>query len=97
MLFRSKSAADRLESADEVARLLEDCLAHAQQPDAIPLPLVAQKLTALLPTQSRSRPSMWLALAVGLVSIALAIIFVPWLPPGTHVPEAPLPNAAQAQ
>jgi uncharacterized protein (TIGR03067 family) len=34
----SKQAADRYQSADEVAELLEACLAHVQQPTAAPLP-----------------------------------------------------------
>jgi len=82
----SNSATDRFESAVGVASLLEDCLAHAQQPDAVPLPLVAQKLTALLPTQSRFRRSTWLAMAIGLVSIALTVILVPGLQPGNALP-----------
>ena len=34
----SKQAGDRFESAGEVAELLEGCLAHVQQPTAVPLP-----------------------------------------------------------
>lgn len=34
----SKQAADRPHSAEETAELLEDCLAHVQQPDSTPLP-----------------------------------------------------------
>jgi len=34
----SKQSADRFESASEVAVLLEECLAHVQQPTAVPLP-----------------------------------------------------------
>ncbi len=34
----SKSPKDRYDSADEVATLLEDWLAHVQQPDVVPLP-----------------------------------------------------------
>lgn len=34
----SKRAADRFESAEEVQELLEQCLAHVQQPDSVPLP-----------------------------------------------------------
>ncbi len=82
----SKSAADRFESADDVARLLEECLAHAQQPDAIPLPLVVRMLTALLPPRARSRRWNWLAVPIGLVSIGLAVILVPGLQPGNALP-----------
>lgn len=38
MKLLAKSAADRFESADQVAELLEDCLAHIQQPTTMPLP-----------------------------------------------------------
>jgi serine/threonine-protein kinase len=34
----AKNAADRFPSADYVANLLEDCLAHVQQPSVVPLP-----------------------------------------------------------
>jgi len=34
----SKEPGDRFESASEVAELLEECLAHVQQPTAVPLP-----------------------------------------------------------
>ena len=38
MKLLAKSADDRYESADQVAELLEDCLAHVQQPTTTPLP-----------------------------------------------------------
>jgi serine/threonine protein kinase len=38
----SKISSDRFESADEVATLLEECLAHLQQPSVAPLPLMLQ-------------------------------------------------------
>ena len=34
----AKEANNRFKSADEVAKLLEDCLAHVQQPTTVPLP-----------------------------------------------------------
>ncbi len=39
----SKPAADRIESADELAKLMEACLAHVQQPQTIALPSLAKK------------------------------------------------------
>lgn len=45
----SKQPDDRFESAREVAELLEECLAHVQQPTAVPLP-------ASLVTQSNGSP-----------------------------------------
>lgn len=38
MKLLAKSADGRLDSAEEVAKLLEDCLAHVQQPSTSPLP-----------------------------------------------------------
>ena len=38
----SKNASDRFSSADEVATLLEECLAHLQRPSTVPLPLMLQ-------------------------------------------------------
>ncbi len=38
MKLLSKSPDDRFESAEQVAKLLEGCLAHVQQPTATPLP-----------------------------------------------------------
>lgn len=38
MKLLSKSRDDRFDSADEVAELLEDCLAHVQHPTTLPLP-----------------------------------------------------------
>ncbi|TWU58988.1 Serine/threonine-protein kinase PknB [Rubripirellula tenax] len=44
MKLLSKSPDDRFESAAEVAELLEDCLAHVQQPTSTPLPDTVAKL-----------------------------------------------------
>ena len=49
----SKSASDRLESADELATLLEACLAHVQQPQTIALPILAKKLDKQTPPALR--------------------------------------------
>lgn len=43
--LHAKSPQGRFASADEVARLLEGCLAHVQQPAAVPLPTGARGLT----------------------------------------------------
>lgn len=59
----SKSAADRFGSADDLAELLEDCLAHVQQPNAIPLPAAAKTLAR--------RPRAWSAR--GSIAAAIAI------------------------
>ena len=62
----AKSAADRFASADELAELLEDCLAHVQQPHGIPLPAAAR---ALVP-ENRTSPSKWLI--IGIIAMLIA-------------------------
>lgn len=46
----AKSPADRLQTAGDIAQLLEQCLAHVQQPTAIPLP------TAIAEFVQRTKP-----------------------------------------
>ena len=42
--LHTKDPAERFQSADQVAKLLEQCLAHVQQPMVVPLPHAAQLL-----------------------------------------------------
>jgi serine/threonine protein kinase len=42
--LHGKDPAERFQSADQVAKLLEQCLAHVQQPTVVPLPDAAQLL-----------------------------------------------------
>ena len=65
MKLLAKSRADRFDSAADVAELLEDCLAHVQQPTTTPLP---ESIAALAPRQSRRPP-------VGKVIAAAAFAF----------------------
>ncbi len=48
----AKQPDDRIRSAHEVAELLEDCLAHAQQPTTTPLPVGVQALAAQKPSRT---------------------------------------------
>jgi serine/threonine-protein kinase len=74
--LHAKVPADRIQTAAEVADLLERCLAHVQQPDTIPLPaLVAH---ARLPTLSKRR-TRWLITLVGLAVFGVAAV-VCWRP-----------------
>ncbi len=52
----NKSAADRFESADELGKLLEECLAHVQQPSSIPLPSALGKLMSRAKPHPRALP-----------------------------------------
>lgn len=50
--LHAKEPSERFQSAEEVAELLEGCLAHVQQPTAIPLPASVEQLSQLLPVAS---------------------------------------------
>ncbi len=54
--LHAKEASERFQSAEEVAELLEDCLAHVQQPATTPLPVGVQALAAQ--SQSSSTASV---------------------------------------
>ncbi len=69
----SKETARRFTSADEVASLLEDCLAHVQQPTQAPLPASLQSQ----PTASPFRRWGPATVLTGLIAISLAVIFRP--------------------
>ena len=84
MKLLTKSAAERFESADQVSHLLEESLAHLQQPDVFPLPaevsdLLPQKLT-------RSRRTVGLVFGIPMVALIIATIF--WRP--KDEPTAPV-------
>lgn len=84
-----KHGTDRFAAADELAELLEDCVAHAQQPNNYPLPDLARQLAqAVRPRRTlvqRIR-GRWLVPAVALLLIAgipMALKFMPRTqPPG---------------
>lgn len=79
----AKSATDRFRSAEEVAQLLEQCLAHVQQPAVSPLPEFVR------PTR-RPRVSQ-LILFSAVVSIVALVIAVPRIRHETHDPIAKEP------
>jgi serine/threonine-protein kinase len=86
----AKSRDGRFQSADEVARLLERCLAHLQHPTAVPLPDVISVLAAQgRPARSIKR---WTALSVlaGVVMTAA----IGWLIWDRSQGDDPQPNAA---
>ena len=75
----SKQPDDRHESAREVAELLEECLAHVQQPTAVPLPhgrfsLREERVSFADRTMTRFRRSPRFTLLTG-AAFALAMIF----------------------
>jgi serine/threonine protein kinase len=70
----AKRPGDRFESAAQVAELLEGCLAHVQQPAAIPLP---EAVAALAPKKTRRPPiGKFIAAAVGAFALMFAGILI---------------------
>jgi len=68
----SKNAGDRHSSADEVATLLEECLAHLQQPSTVPLPVA-------LRTKPKDARRFKKAGQLGVVALVAAIAITPSL------------------
>lgn len=74
--LHAKSREQRFESAKGVAELLGQCLAHVQQPAALPLPDGVLTLTNMTGEQSRWRDKLLPHSRVGLLSLAsVAAIF----------------------
>ena len=74
----SKPAGDRIESADELADLMEACLAHVQQPQTIALPLLAKKLDRQSHLIAKSRRLRFVGVSVvlfGLMSLFSALAY----------------------
>ena len=70
----AKQASDRYSSAKEISDLLEDCLAHVQQPAAKPLPVA---VAALAPTKTRRPPiGNFIAAAAFAFALLVAGVFI---------------------
>ncbi len=76
MKLLTKSAAERFESSDQVSHLLEESLAHLQQPDVFPLPTIVSDLLPQKPT--RSRRTIGLVFGIPIVALIIATVF--WRP-----------------
>ncbi len=89
----AKRPDDRFESAAQVAELLEGCLAHVQQPAAIPLP---NAVVALAPQMIRRPPiGKFIAAAAGAFTLLFAgILIVLESEKGTLTIESDLDNVA---
>ena len=91
MRLLSKSPTDRFQSAAEVAELLENCLAHVQQPTTTPLPISAEQLLSRrgeLPPIAR-----WLAMAVvAFALLSAGVLIVVETNKGTLTIESDLDN-----
>lgn len=90
LLAKSRDA--RFQSADEVARLLERCLAHLQHPTAVPLPDAVHRLAAQCrPAWPFRQRTSWLVVA-GLAAAA-AVSGLIW---GPFDREGPQPDVSRA-
>jgi serine/threonine protein kinase len=83
--LHSKQAPDRYESADAVAELLEQCLAHIEQPAVAPLPDGLRPLT---------RNRRWLRPAL-IAIISAAILIAGWIATVPFLHETAAPPARQ--
>jgi serine/threonine-protein kinase len=84
--LHAKDPTHRFQSAQEVADLLGQCLAHVQRPDARPLPVIPRV------ARSRRRTSIGQRTALACVAIIAAIgLLWPerWFGPGARNDEAP--------
>ncbi|TWU43666.1 Serine/threonine-protein kinase PrkC [Rubripirellula tenax] len=57
MKLLAKSPNDRFDSAEQVAELLEDCLAHVQQPTTVPLPEAVAELVKSFGVSRHNKPA----------------------------------------
>ena len=98
--LQAKSPEDRFQTAAEVAELLEECLAHVQQPTAVRLPAECRvpPSDAKLSVVTRGQ-----AVLVGVVatSLVLGAVFVPGLltppePRGNEIDPVALPGSEAA-
>jgi len=89
MTLLHKEPAQRLQSAEQTAELLEDCLAHHEQPHSSPLPQCVKDLVR----NAQSQPargvltSKWMAVPAVLILTVLALIASPLLRPAASGPE----------
>ncbi len=63
----AKSPQERLASAEAAAQLLEDCLAHVQKPDQVPLPAALQNTTP------KPKRRTWMAVLTACLAVAAAL------------------------
>ena len=90
LMLLSKSPADRIGTATEIATLLEQCLAHVQQPTTVELPVVGWALLPVRPEVQKTgsgksaQPTKRVVLAVAVVA---AIILAAVWPSAKPIPN----------
>lgn len=82
MKLLTKSAADRFESVEQIAQILEECLAHVQQPDVFRLPQIVLDLGPKKePQRFRNAWFLGAIVVLGVVAAAVVMTFKPPPPP----------------
>ena len=92
-----KEGTNRFANADELAELLEDCIAHVQQPNAHPLPHVARELAAAAkPKVSvlRRIRERWLVLLVAILALIGSVAAIKFMPANRPSPK---PSGSESQ
>ncbi len=76
-----KSTETRIQSAQQLAQLLEGCLAHAQRPHLNPLPSIVREWetasNAIRNSHSR-RKTYYMFAATGVLLVAISSVLLPW-------------------
>jgi eukaryotic-like serine/threonine-protein kinase len=94
--LHAKNPAERFQSAAEVATLLEQCLAHVQQPDHLPLPARAAELGKRLAGTNdwaEARRVGWVGGVVFAALLAMAALSYHWWPRATNPSNAAIETA----
>lgn len=76
-LLMCKDVAGRSNSAKQVSKLLEECLAHVQRPITNPLPSSLRKQVSTLPHNATTRPK-WITVCAGLLAL-LGFVATTWV------------------
>ena len=93
MKLLTKSAADRFESVEQIAQILEECLAHVQQPDVFRLPQIVRDLRpAKEPQRFRSAWFLGATVVLGLAAAAVVMMFKPPPPQQESTVFDPIPS-----
>src|SRR5262245_9968990 len=92
----SKSPGERIGTADELADVLAQCLAHVQRPTASPLPASLTRLSPPTKPAPRRAPLAFARVAVLALVVAGFAVFMNWLYPPTTTTNTTTPAAASA-
>jgi serine/threonine protein kinase len=79
--LHAKNPAERFASASDVSQLCEQCLAHIQQPTAIPLPESLKRHPTKLPVSQRTWSTAIAAALLCGIAIVLCVLLWPSPPP----------------